>query len=222
MTVELLTFDDMKESFFDRIGEESDNSRWQNETVERWINEGQLDVVTKTRCLEERWTTSVGAWADEDDEIVTFPPEFYDDGLINVWWVDSDGTYHPLHEVDPAFETIENDSDNTNTPKEYIRIGRNIHLRPVPNAAGTVCIVGHRKPDKLTIPTHQSLIEAAYRHLPVIYAACQAFLEDEEYGKYDRTLARYERDIRTFRGNVQKRRAKGPSQFRFPQYLRAR
>ncbi|RJO62359.1 MAG: hypothetical protein C4542_04385 [Dehalococcoidia bacterium] len=220
MTVELLTFEDMQEAFYREVGEESGNSRWKDPTIRKaWINEGQLDVVTKTRCLEEKWTTDVGVYTDEDDEIVTLPDEAYEDGIISIWWIDSNSSYTELTEFNPAFKSIQNDTSSPGTPSQYYRVGRNIYLMPVPVAAGTVCIIGARKPDELVNLSDQSLIEAAFRHLPVKYAVVKAHLEDDEYQKYSLTKAEYLQGILELRAIVKRRRGKVARRMNFPRRL---
>jgi hypothetical protein len=181
MTAYLETFQDMRDSFADYVGEaEATDSKWSNDTRVRMLNESQLKIVTLTKCLEERWDTSKGIWAAAGDEIVTLSNEMYPDGLIAVWWLDSSSVYHKLTE-DLVGDAIQN--SDTGTPTKFFRINNNLYLKPKQDAAGTAVIVGERLPDELVNPTDQSLIAAAHRHTVPLDAAIRALVNDEQFQK---------------------------------------
>jgi len=220
MTVELLTLGDMRAGFGREVGEKDpSNSRWDNDDRDAWINEGQLDFVRRTRILEAKWTSAVTAYSSDGDEVISIPSNCFSDGIITIYWLDSDDVYHPLSEYHPFERTIDN--SETGTPSEFFRIGDNLHLKPKPDADGTVVIVGHRKPDKLVAFTDQSLIPANYRHGPVLYAVRKAHREDDEYTKYALVDAEYKELIAEAKRMVQRRRSVRQPRMKLPRILRA-
>jgi hypothetical protein len=184
MTAYLETLGDMLDSFTNYVLEqESADSKWSRAARIRMLNESQLQIVEATRCIEERWDTALGIWAEDDDEIVTLSNEMFQDGLIAVKWLDSSSVYNPVTE-DLVSDAIQNDS--TGTPSKFFRIDTNLYLKPKQSAAGTVVIIGERLPDKLVNAADQSLIPAAYRHTVPLHAAITALWQDEQFGKADR------------------------------------
>jgi len=211
MAVHLITLDDMLDEFAHRVGNPRGNTRWDESTTQtQWINLGQTEVCEETRCLEEDWTSSVAAWSASGDEIVTLPNNCYSDGIVAIWWVDSNGNMTRLNEIHTKFDNITN--TDTGTPAKYYKVGDNIHLMPLPSEAGTVQIHGERMPDELTYAnrtTDQSLIPAPFRDLPVMYAMIQAWTDDAEFNKAALEERRYLQKIRRLKTMAQARRSKG-------------
>ena len=184
------TVGDMIQSFGYFVGEPSiNNTRWPRAARLRFLNLSQLDAVTETRCLEETFTYTVTAFVSDGDEVITFPNNMYDDGILEIYWVTSGGDYNPLGEFHPRFQTIQN--DDTGQPARFFRIGTNLHLMPKQDASGSVIIIGQKMPNELVNDTDVSLIPAPYRHLCTLGAVKKAFREDDEYGKADRTEGEY-------------------------------
>ena len=210
MAVHLITLDDMLDEFSRRVGNPRGNTRWDESTTQtQWINLGQTEVVEETRCLEEDWTTSVAAWSSSGDEIVTLPNNCYPDGIAAIWWVASSSNLTRLTEIHAKFDNIKN--TDTGTPTKFFKVGDNIHLMPLPIAAGTVRIHGEKMPDELSYSdrsTDQSLIPAPFRDLPVMYALIQAWTEDSEFDKAMFEERRYWQKIKRLRKMVQARRSK--------------
>jgi hypothetical protein len=197
----------MLSEFGRRVGEPvASNSRWDDTTRTQWLNLGQTEVVEYTRCLEEDWTTSVPAWVSEGDEIIALPNNCYPDGIIQIWWIDSAGCMTRLSEMHAKFDTIKN--TETGTPTKFFKVGDNIHLMPLPDAGGTVRIIGERMPDELSASTDQSLIPAPFRDLPVMYAVIQAWTDDGELAKADREERQYWTKMKRLRAVTQARRSK--------------
>lgn len=208
----------MVELFGYLVGEPNiNNTRWERDARVRLINIGQLNVVEETRCLEEVWTSSVSAWVNAGDEIVTLPNNCFDDGMLNIYWVDSDSVYHELDEEHPRFDTIQN--ADTGTPNKFFRIGRNVHLKPLPNATGTVYIVGQKMPDELTNDSDISLIPAAYRHIAPLEAVQMAFMEDNEFGKSDRAMIERDQLMKRLKKYAKGLRSKRGSKFVLPRTI---
>jgi hypothetical protein len=190
MAVHLITLDDMLDEFGRRVGEPViTDTRWEEPVRTQWLNLGQSEVCEYTRCLEEDWTSSVGIWASSGNEVVTLPNNCYPDGIIAIWWVDSSDNMTRLTVKHQKFENIKN--TDTGTPSKIFQVGDNLHLMPLPDAAGTVRIHGERMPDELSDGTDQSLIPAPYRDLPVMYAVIQAWKDDGELSKADREERAY-------------------------------
>lgn len=218
MAVQLVTLEDMTNALGRLVGEPSaDDSRWVNACRVAWINEGQLDFVEQTRCLEEDWTSAITAWVSAGDEIVALPSNCFDDGILNIYWMDSNSDYHELKEMHPRFDSIQN--DDTGTPNKFYRVGSNIHLMPLPDADGTVVLLGQKMPDELEQDSDQTLIPAAYRKGPVQYAAHLAFLDDDEYAKADRIQALYLQTVRRGKKYAKGLRSKRGSKFVLPRII---
>jgi hypothetical protein len=210
MAVHLITLNDMLDEFARRVGNPRGNTRWDEATTQvQWFNLGQTEVCEETRCLEEDWTSSVAAWSSSGDEILTLPNNCYSDGIIAVWWIDSSNDMTRLKEKHAKLDSIKN--TDTGTPTSFFKVGDNIHLMPLPGAAGTVRIHGERMPDELLYSakdTAQSLIPAPFRDLPVMYALIQAWTEDGEFDKAMLEERRYRQKIGRLRKMVQARRTK--------------
>ena len=217
MAVILLTRSDLEDAFYRMVGESSGNSRWDSDDAVHWLQEGQLDIVNATRCLEETWSSTVTAYSSSGDEVLALPNNLFDDGILQIYWVDSSSDYHELSETHPRFATIQN--DDTGTPSEFFRVGSNINLKPKPDAAGTVVIVGHKMPDSLTATSSQSLIPAQFRKLIAQYAAWMAFSEDAEHEKAFSMMREYEQGIKELKKWAKKRRSKRTSRMVMPYTL---
>jgi len=190
MAVFAQTASDILKYFGDLVGEpDSSNSRWPLATRKRILNYEQLQIVNETKCIEERWETAKAIWAADGDERVAIPTDFYEDSIINAWWINASGKLTELEELHPRFDNIQNDS--TGTPSAFWQEGLNIYLMPKQSAAGTVRILGKRLPDELDDLTDQSLIPAGYRHLIAERGAYIALLEDGEINKADRLFTMY-------------------------------
>jgi len=220
MAVYAETLADMISLFRALVGEEAGNTAWTDTVIKLLINEAQLEVVEETRCLEEDWTSSVSAWASAGDEIVNLANSFFDDAFIQIWWVDSDSVMHELKELHARYDSIQNDSA-TDTPSEFFRVGRNIHLKPLPDADGTVRIHGKRLPDNLTSDTDQSLIPPAYRGIPVYLAAVTALFEDDEERKGSNLYALYQRKLSRLHKYAKKMRSKRKAAWHIPSRIKA-
>jgi hypothetical protein len=194
------------------------NSRWEPSVRNAWLNEGLLDVVTRSRCLEEKYTADVSAFSSAGDEVVTLPNSMYDDGILEIYWVDSNSDYHPLGEYHPRFGTIQN--DDTGQPTEFFRIDRNVYLKPKPSAAGEVVIIGQRMPDELDDDTDQPLVPAAWRKLIAMYAAWLAMLDDGEYARADRMERQYLMGVKELSKLSKRRRSKRTPQMMMPFTIR--
>jgi len=219
MAVFAQTASDILKYFGDLVGEpDASNSRWLLPARKRILNFAQLQIVNETRCIEERWTTIKAIWAAEGDEIVAIPADFYEDSVMNVWWIDASGNMTELKELHPRFDNIQN--DDTGTPSAFWQEGLNIYLMPKQSAAGTVRILGKRLPDELDDLTDQSLIPAAYRHLIAERGAYIALLEDGEVNKADRLFAMYVKPgMKKLRAYAQAKRQHGHKGWHMPTNL---
>lgn len=212
------TVTDMITDFGYMVGEpDINNSRWGRAARLRFLNLAQLNAVNKTRCLEEEWSSTVTAFSSAGDEIFALPPNLYDDGIIEIYWKDSSGDYHPLSEFHPRFKNIQN--DDTGTPSQFFRIGGNIHLMPKQDAAGTIIIIGQKMPDELVNNNDTSLIPESYRHVCPLGATKMAFREDDEYGKSDRTDMEFRDVMRDLRKYANKMRSVRTPRMRLPHSL---
>ncbi len=212
------TLGDMITKFGYYVGETNiNNTHWGRDARISFINEAQLDAVTETRCLEETWTSTVAAYSSSGDEVKTLPDSLYEDGILEIYWLDSSDVYHPLREYHPRFKSIQN--DGTGTPVQFFRVGRNIHLMPKQDATGSLVIIGQRMPDELVEDEDTSLIPAAYRHICSLGAARVAFLEDDEYGKADRMLMEYGRLMKQLKKYSRGLRSKRKARFILPRSL---
>jgi hypothetical protein len=218
MAVYTDTLSNMIADFGYLVGEPNiNNTRWNKDARKRLLNLAQLNVVNETRCLEEEWESDVSAWVSADDEILALPAEFFDDSILDIYWKDSSDDYHPLSEYHPRFKSVQN--DDTGTPSQFFRIGRNIHLMPKPDADGSVVMIGQRLPDALINSTDESLVPAGWRILIAQYAAAQAFDEDSEHNKADRMWQRYYVGIKELKKWARGRRSKRTARMVMPYSL---
>jgi hypothetical protein len=212
------TVADMIQEFGYLVGEPNiNNTRWGRDARLRFLNMAQLDAVTMTRCLENTFDSAVSAWVNDGDEKVTFGAKFYNDGILEIYWLDANGDYHPLAEFHPRFQTIQNDT--IGQPNEFYRVGNNFYLMPKPEADGTVVIIAQQLPNELVNDSDTSLIPEAYRTICVLGAVKRAFREDDEYGKGDRTEVEYASILKELKKYSRRMRSKRKTQMIMPQNL---
>ncbi len=206
MAVFILTLGEMRAEVYARLGEVSGNSRWDDTIIDRWLNLGQTEVVRKTRCLEEDYTVIVPAYTSAGDEVLAFQNNLFMDGIHAIWWVDSDDNMARLRWRIAKFDSIKN--TDTGTPSSAFSIGNNIHLMPLPVAAGTVRIIGERMPNALTADSDVSLLPPSWRDLPVMYAVLRATTEDHEFVSRQLVEQEYREGLRDLKKATNLRRAR--------------
>lgn len=145
-----------------------------NADILRWINDGQLEIVRKTECLEGLATTVTTV----EDESYSVPTEF-----IRIERVTYDGnrlqeiTMEKLDELYPNRDS----SDVSGEPEYYYLWSRNIWLYPAPSSAKSLAIYYIKIPNELSADEEDPEIPVTFHNAIVRYCLAQAKELNEEY-----------------------------------------
>lgn len=115
----------------------SANSRWSDDEIKGFFNAALLDMsrLAKRTKIDSPVSFAVG------DKNKVWAPSDYMEIFSPLWTITSSGKQH---ELKPGAERYPV-SDEKGKPLYYWYIDGNIHVRPIPSAAGTLTIVYYRR-----------------------------------------------------------------------------
>ncbi len=141
--------------------------RWSDETIKRYLNDGQLDLIKDSRRLHI-WEYAVDAGVSQVNRpIDLLVPKYAYFDLYNGERVQ----LHFSHDY-PA-------SQDVGVPEKICVIGDMYYLYPVPSVGGQLALLGVKRPIPMETDDDVPSVEDA-DSLLVAYAAWQCYLSDND------------------------------------------
>lgn len=177
----LNTFGDMTTDLGVRLSEPT-ASYWTEGERYDWLNQGQVDVANKLKCLqaEGKLTTVDGTYSYDTDNIssdlLTFLwAKIYDSGTTN--WLDL--TYKDDKWLDRHHPGWRNASSGTPQWYWHDKVSHTVYMHPKPSSVyeGTSYFWGryNYRPTEMTNLSDIPQLPIEYRELPILYALARAF-----------------------------------------------
>lgn len=193
-----MNFAELKNEVASRL-EDTNFDNFTEAEIKRWLNLGQMDIVTKTDCLKSSATTDV----TEDQREYTLS-----DDCIKILRI----TYNDDRLGCTSFEELDlNDKDwmdDTGTPTNYLKYKNEIWLYPLPDASKTdgLKIFYVEMPDDMSadadIPFNGRKSLYPYHELIVLYALMRAYQKDEKPAEARDAGGEYMLRLRLLRGEL--------------------
>jgi len=156
---------------------------WLTSEIVNWIDEGAVDIATKTLCVEDIIAVTVDA--DQAVYLDTDGTGIEDIIYINAAWIESSNTYEALQKFHPRLmSTVEGKRipETTTGQPRYISLmgkageDKRILLFPNPDASYSLSIFCALAPTSGAID-----LPDEYRHLLIPYVLHRAYMKDKAF-----------------------------------------
>lgn len=170
---------------------ESSADFWSDAELLAWINQGTMDIVSRTRCLESTETITLASSTVE----YTISSSYID--ISTVTYTDSDGNTKGLQKSNP--QTIGHPRDTE--PAFWYEWNGKVGIFPALSSRTTEVATAFyvSTPSALTATSDTIVVPAIYDRALTLYVAAQALLKEEQYGKSARLMGEYLAEIDRFR-----------------------
>lgn len=187
---------------------DAENRMWLAGDLLSWLNEGQLDIVTRTHCLENTETETLVA------DQVEYPLDNFDSSVTYitikaVLYIDSNSEAKALTKgtIIGAYQNTNDQSlgnaDDPDEPAFWYEWSGSVGIYPTLSAidgvtAETIKIYYITRPVAL-VSTDNITIPAIYEPALIYYMMAQAYLRDNKMNRYLQTIAIYEQEMKRIR-----------------------
>jgi len=164
---------------------------WNDTRLLQWVNDGMVDVVSKSHCLED--TEDIDLVADQVEYTIT--SEYI---LVkSVWYVDSDSKSRGLLPGKPADVGGVEDVEE---PAYWYDWAGKIGAYPTLSSATTEKITVYlvTRPSVIAISGNVT-VPAIYDKALTMYVVAQAWLKEKQLEKYAKAMALYQAEIDRYR-----------------------
>ena len=196
---------------------EATASFWADAELLAWINQGTLDIVARTRCLEATASISL---ADSTVEYALSPTITSYIDISTVTYVDSSSDIKGLIRRNP--QSVGNVAKtDLGEPVFWYEWAGSIGVFPyIPSVSTTttetVTVYYVTKPAALSATTELVLVPAIYDQALTLYVAAQALLKEKKYEKSGALMSAYHAELDRFRqDHVEQTREPPESVYRY-------
>ena len=170
-----------------------ENNFWSDAEFLVWINQGTIDIVSRTQCLT--------AILDDIDLIAstyeyTMPEDYL--SIARIIYVDADGTLQGLAKRN--LQAI-GDIPALGQPGWWYEWAGKIGIYPALATVTSENIIVYyvSRPAKLTSTTENVLVPAQYDNALILYVVAQAMLKDRMFGSYNQIIGLYQAELDRYR-----------------------
>ena len=164
---------------------------WNDTRLLQWVNDGMIDVVSKSHCLET--TEDINLVADTVEYSIT------DDYILvkSVWYVNSDGESRGLLPGKPSDVGAVEDVEEPAYWYDWGgKVGAYPTLSSVTNEKITVYLV--TRPAAIIISANVT-VPAIYDKALTMYVVAQAWLKEKQLEKYAKAMSLYQAELDRYR-----------------------
>lgn len=190
------------------LQEPDEHGRFTNEALNRWINDGILDVVDRIECL----VTTVSLPFEARTGAMLLPADFLKVRRVSINGRRILPTTDLLVDREIAVRRL-NSADQHGTPTHFYLVGRMLHLYPVPASDVTVNLTYVQAPPALVQDEDVSPLPTWMNPLVVQHAAASAWKSDND-ARWVQQLQEYETKIATARRRWNERQPTGTFRIR--------
>jgi hypothetical protein len=172
---------------------DSKNEFWSAEELLQWLNEGMIDIVTRSHCLEATEAIDLATTTLEYTITSTYLT------VVAVHYVDSDSTSWALKKGSPA-------SVGQNTaviiPTYWYDWGGKVGIYPtITRTTETITVYYITRPTAI-ISSANVTTPAIYDQALVIFTVAQAWLKDLKLNKYLQMMSLYDIEMKRIRQDL--------------------
>lgn len=173
------------------LNDESSAPFWDGTELLQWLNDGMVDLVGRSHCLET--TENINLVADQVEYPIT-------SSYILVKWVryvDSDSKKHGLLPGNP-FDA--GSVEDVEEPAYWYDWAGKIGVYPVLSSVTTELVTVYlvTRPAAIT-PTDAITVPAIYDKALTMYVVAQAWAKDRQMGKYAQAMGLYQAELDRYR-----------------------
>lgn len=173
------TLGDLRDDLRARLDEETVRF-WTDKELNRWLNEGALDIARRGECLPDTTTAAIGASSGTAVPLPTGGFRLHRAEFTN----DAGVTVYPLEFRDPneMDEFWTNRTQQNYRPAFLVPVGYppnwTASLYPIPSSSGTLTVYFYRVPTQMLNDTDQVDLPSGWEDLSILYASYVALRKD--------------------------------------------
>lgn len=182
---------------------DSDNRMWSAGNLLTWLNEGMVDIVTRTFCLESTDTETLVA------NQIEYPVSSFDNApwyyvtIRAVHYIDSDSMEYALQKGSPA--SVGQNTSAT-IPRYWYEWSGSVGIYPALTSingttAETIKVYYVVRPTAIA-STANITTPAIYDSALVHYIVAQAYMRDNQLNRYLQTMVLYEQEMARIRRDL--------------------
>lgn len=176
-------------------------SIWSDAELLQWVNEGTLDIATRTQCLEDTEAETLVANTHTyalSNSFIAIKAVIYKDSNGVEWSLQRGNLFGEDSKLSFGFA-----DKKTGYPGYWMQWGNSVIVYPIPDstAAGdTITAYLVKRPSTVTA-TDDVLVPAQYDRALVLYVAIQGLYKDGKFNKASKLLVDYQSELDRYRSD---------------------